>query len=78
MHYVQAIISIGFFGWLGYAIAFDALPASDGGSSKTRALMAAVDKMTTEFGPGLSGMALVVVGFLLAAFFIRRGSAYEE
>ena len=75
MHYVQAIISIGFFGWLGYAIAFDALPGEDGGSSKSRALMTMVDRVTGELGTNLTAALCLGLGLILAALFIRRGTA---
>ncbi len=75
MHYVQAVIAMGLFGWLGYAIAFDALPGGDGGSSKTRALMAMADKMTTELGPMGAGGLCLAIGVVLAFFFVRRGTA---
>ena len=75
MHYVQAVISIGLFGWLGYAIAFNTLPGGEGGSSKTRALMAIVDKVTAEIGTNGVAALCLAVGLGLAALFIRRGTA---
>lgn len=74
MHYVQAIISVAFFGWLGYAIAFDQLPVGEGGSSKTRALMGLVDSVTAALGTGLTGALCLSVGIVLAFFFLKRGS----
>ena len=75
MHYVQALISIGLFGWLGYTVAFGSLPADAGGSSKSRALTGLADWMTGTLGPGLSGALLLSVGIVLAWFFLRRRSA---
>ena len=75
MHYVQAVISIGLFGWLGYAIMFNQLPSGDGGSSKTRALMGIVDNLTASLGQGMTGAICMSFGVLLAFFFLRRGSA---
>ena len=75
MHYVQAIISVGLFGWLGYVIAFNQLPVGEGGSSKTRALMGLVDNFTAVLGPGLTGALCLSVGVVLAFFFLKRGSA---
>lgn len=72
MPYVQAIISLGLFGWLGYAVAFDALPTGDGGSGKTRALQMAADTMTDQFGAIPAGSLLAGFGVLLAVFFISR------
>lgn len=73
MHYVQAIIALGLFGWFGYAVAFDALPGEDGGSSKTRLLQTTADALTAQMGSMPAGAAIAGVGVLLAAFFLARG-----
>lgn len=73
MHYVQAIVSLGLFGWFGYAVAFDALPDSDGGSSKTRGLKAVADTLTEQIGSAPAGALLAGFGVCLAAFFLSRG-----
>ncbi|NNE86492.1 MAG: hypothetical protein HKN27_00320 [Silicimonas sp.] len=73
MHYVQAVISLGLFGWFGYAVAFDAVPGGDGGSSKTRALQSVADTLTYQMGAAPAGAAIAGAGVLLAAYFLARG-----
>ena len=75
MNYVQAIIALGLFGWFGYAVAFDAIPGGDGGSSKTRSLKAVADVLTSEMGATGAGAAIAGFGILLAGFFWWRGAA---
>mgnify|MGYP001556651622 CR=1 FL=1 len=73
MHYVQSVIALGLFGWFGYAVAFDALPGSDGGSSKTRFLQTIADTLTAQMGAAPAGAVIAGAGVLLAAFFVARG-----
>ncbi|NNE79851.1 MAG: hypothetical protein HKN18_06210 [Silicimonas sp.] len=75
MHYIQALISVCLFGWLGYSVALGQLPENDGGSSKTRTLMSIVEPLTDAIGQGLTGALLFSVGVILAYFFLKRGSA---
>lgn len=72
MKYVQAIIALGLFGWLGYATFTNSLPGGDGGSSKTRALKNAITGATDHFGVTNTSLALAGFGVLLAAFFLMR------
>ena len=73
MRYVQAMIAVGLFGWLGYAVAFDALPAFEGGSSKTRGLMSLVESVTQSIGSGLTGALLLSIGVVIAWYVLKRG-----
>lgn len=72
MHYVQAILSLGLFAWFGYAVAFDALPSGEGGSSKTRSLKLAADTLTEQVGVVPAGALLAGIGVCLAIFFLSR------
>ena len=74
MKYIQALISLGLFGWLAFAVATDSIPGGDGGSSKTRALNSIVTSATDEFGTMETAMGLAVFGLLLAMFFLMRRS----
>ena len=78
MRYVQALISLGFFGWLGYAVMSGTFPGGDGGSSKTRALKNIVGTLTDKFGVVETGLGLMAVGALLAVFFLMKRDAQEE
>lgn len=72
MKYVQAAISIGLFGWFGFAVFTDSFPGGDGGSSKTQALKGLISAATEEFGVTQTSLGLVAVGVVLAAFFLMR------
>lgn len=72
MRYVQAVLALGLFGYFGYAVLADALPASDSGSSKTRALVGLIENATERFGTTETGLGLIAVGILLAMFFVGR------
>ena len=74
MKYIQALISLGLFGWLAFAVATDSIPGDAGGSSKTRALKAAVSSATDEFGTMETASGLAIVGIVLALFFLARRS----
>ena len=74
MKYVQALISLGLFGWLAFAVATDTVPGGEGGSSKTRALKSVITSATDEFGTMETAAGLAVVGLLLAMFFLMRQS----
>lgn len=78
MKYVQALISIGLFGWLGYAVLSGTFPGGDGGSSKTRALKGVVEMLTGKFGVTETGLGLIAFGILLALFFLMRRQPAEE
>ncbi|SPH17079.1 hypothetical protein DEA8626_00593 [Defluviimonas aquaemixtae] len=75
MKYVQAILSLGLFGWASYAVLIGSFPGGDGGSSKTRALNAAVISATEQFGTLQTAAGLAGFGMLLALFFLLRRSA---
>ncbi len=70
MNYVRAILCLGVFGWLGWAVLADAVPGDDSGSSKTRALKGMVSSATDQFGTIQTGFGLIIVGALLAIFFL--------
>ena len=74
MKYVQALISLGLFGWLAFAVATDTVPGGEGGSSKTRALKSAISTATDQFGTMGTAAGLAVVGIVLAMFFMMRSS----
>ena len=78
MKYVQAIISLGFFGWLAWAVATGVFPGGDGGSSKTRALKAMVGSATESFGVMTTAAGFAAIGIGLAAFFLLRRGEEEE
>lgn len=79
MKYVQSIIALGLFGWLGYAVFTDTFPDGEGGSGKTRALKGLIDNATAEFGVMQTSIGLVSIGLVLAAFFLlRREAEYED
>lgn len=75
MKYVQAIISLGLFGWLSYAIFTDTFPGGEGGSSKTRALKGFISNTTEQFGVTQTAIGVAAIGLLLAAFFLLRRGA---
>ncbi|MDI3335252.1 hypothetical protein QKW60_02440 [Defluviimonas aestuarii] len=78
MRYVQALISLGLFGWLSWSVATGAFPGGDGGSSKTRALKSMVGSATDNFGVMPTAAGLAVIGIGLALFFLlRRGEEAE-
>ncbi len=72
MKYVQALVSLGLFGWLSFAVATDSVPGGDGGSSKTRALNSAITSATDQFGTMETALGLAMVGLVLAMFFVSR------
>lgn len=73
MKFVQAFITLGLFGWLGYAVFTDTLPLGDGGgSSKTNGLKTLIDNAIGQFGPDMTALGLFGFGVLLALFFVSR------
>ena len=72
MKYVQAAISVGLFGWLGFAVFTYSFPGGDGGSSKTRALKGMISSATEGIGVTQTSLGLVAIGVVLAAFFLMR------
>ncbi len=79
MKYIQSTIVLGLFGWLSYIVFFDAFPVGEGGSSKTRALKSLISGATEQFGVIQTSIGLVVIGLLLAGFFLlRREADYED
>lgn len=79
MDYFRAFLCLGLFGFLGYAVIFDILPAQ-GGSSKTRALKSMLNGATDQYGVMPIGLGLIALGVALAAFFVlrhRRLAQYE-
>ena len=72
MNYVRAILCMGLFGWLGWAVLADAFPSGEGGSSKTRALKGLVDTATDQFGTIQTGIGLMAFGAVLAIYFLMR------
>jgi hypothetical protein len=75
MKYVQAIIALGLFGWLSYAVFTDTFPSGENGSNKTRALKGFISSTTEQFGVTQTAIGLAVIGVLLAAFFLMRRDA---
>jgi hypothetical protein len=75
MKYVQAVLALGLFGWLSYAVFTDTFPGGESGSSKTRALKGLVSNFTEQFGVTQTAIGLAAVGLLLAAFFLSRRDA---
>ena len=74
MRFVIAFISLGLFSWLSYAVYFGTINFSDGGgSSKTRALKAAVSRAIETYGAETTALALLGVGAALAFGFIAFG-----
>ena len=69
MNIARAIISLGLFGWLGWAVWTDNVPGGDGGSSKTRGLRAFVDSTTASFGVETTAYVLFGIGAALALYF---------
>ncbi|MGB3179396.1 MAG: hypothetical protein WBC68_11060 [Albidovulum sp.] len=78
MKYVQAVISIGFFGWLAFAVFTGAFPGGDGGSSKTRALKSMVGSAIDTYGAFTTAFGIGVIGLVLAGFFLVRGREVAE
>ena len=72
MNIVRAIISLGLFGWLGWAVWTDNVPGGEGGSSKTRGIKAFVDTMTGSYGVETTAFALFGIGAALFLFFFIR------
>lgn len=72
MEIVRAILSLGLFGWLGWAVWTDNIPGGDGGSSKTRGLKAFVDGLTSYYGTETTAFVLFGIGAALALFFYVR------
>ena len=72
MNYVRAMLCLGLFGWLGWVVLTDAFPSGDGGSSKTRALKGMISTITDQFGTIQTGFGLIILGALLAIFFLMR------
>ena len=70
MHIARAIIALGLFGWLGWAVWTGFFDADSGGSSKSRVLKNLVDGLTGRFGVETTALALVAVGVLLAMVFL--------
>ena len=78
MNIIRALISLGLFGGLGWAVWTGQFDGDSGGSSKSRALKSAIDGVTDRFGVETTAMALVGVGVLLAVVFLmlhRRDQA---
>lgn len=73
MKYVQAVIAMGLFGWLGYAVLTDSVPDGSSGSGKTRALKSMVTTATDKFGETETGIGLIAFGLILALLFLMRG-----
>ena len=72
MNYVRALLCLGLFGWLGWAVLTDGFPDGDGGSSKTRALHGMITTATDKYGTIETGFGLIMVGAFLAIFFLMR------
>ena len=72
MHYFLALITLGFFGWLSFAVGFGLLPDLGGGSSKTRFVMATVDTLTQTAGPAGAAGLVLACGMGFAIMFLRR------
>lgn len=72
MYYFLALITLGFFGWLSYAVGFGQLPDFEGGSSKTRLVMTAADKLTEVAGPAGAAAIVLAIGMGLAIMFLRQ------
>ena len=68
MNTVRAIISLGLFGWLGYAVWTEQF--SGGNSSKSRALNGVIEALTSRFGTQETAIFLFAAGILLAFFFM--------
>ena len=77
MDYVRAVLCLGLFSFLSYAVIFDIIPAN-GGSSKTRALKGAMNSATEQVGVIPTGLGLFAIGLALAAFFVIRHRRYAE
>ena len=72
MEIARAIISLGLFGWLGWAVWTDNVPGGEGGSSKTRWLKEFVDGMTSSYGTETTALVLFGIGAVLSLFFYVR------
>lgn len=73
MSHIRALLCLGLFGWLGYAVLTDSFPGSDGGSSKTRALKTFVDSATEQYGVLETATGLFTIGVALAFIMIMLG-----
>ena len=69
MNIARAIISLGLFGWFGWAVWTGNVPGGDVGSSKTRALRSFVDGTTSQYGVETTAFVLFGIGAALALFF---------
>lgn len=78
MKYVQAVLALGLFGWLGFAVFTDSLPGGQGGSGKTMALRAAMARATDAFGVTTTAAGLVAIGVALAAILVMRRDPYAD
>ena len=72
MHYFLALITLGFFGWLSFAVGFGQLPDIAGGSSKTRMVMGVAEKLTETAGPAGAAGIVLAIGMGLAIMFLRQ------
>jgi hypothetical protein len=72
MKFVQAFLALGLFGGLAFAVFTGSLPQSDGGSSKSRALMTMVNDATARFGPDMTALGLMGFGALIALYCVSR------
>lgn len=74
MKYVQAIVSLGLFGWFGYALLTGQVAYGDGGSAKTRRVTGMITDAINTVGVETTAYACFAVGILLAICFLLFGS----
>ena len=72
MKYVQALVSVALFGWLGFALLTDSVPGGEGGSGKTRKLKSIMESATQNFGVENTAYLCFGIGVLLAILFLLR------
>ena len=80
MNILRALISLGLFGGLGWAVWTGQFAHSGSGSSKTRAVTGLIDNATTRFGIESTAIGLVTLGVGLATIFLimhRRDNGRE-
>jgi len=75
MRYILALVSLGLFGWLAFAVFTGTPPLREEEASGTGTFGATVSTVTGTLGAGLSAAILVSVGLVLAWVILRRSEA---
>ena len=72
MRYTLAFLVLGFFGWLGFKVAFRTYPLGETAGADAGFLSPAYNAVVDTLGQGLTGALIFAFGILLAQIFLKN------